>query len=326
MLILVSIWLRRRDEDKISRIFSSKVWHQVALGNSRFKQKFRSAFLLLGISFLILALAGPKVGTQVREVKRRGVDLMVALDLSASMNAEDIRPSRLDKAKYEIRRMVDQLKGDRVGLLVFTGEAYLQSPMTLDYSALRLFLNIAESDQMPSTTTNFETAMETAREAFESLEEERSGATRVLLIVSDGENQGESFEQALNALKKENVTIFTIGIGTRSGGTIPIYGKNSELKGYKRDDQGKIVTTKLEHQTLQDIAEEGGGAYFEITRGSDGFDGFLQKLEQLEKGEFASQEYADFKNQYQLLLGISLAFFILYLIMPIYKKAEPSWA
>ena len=325
VLFFVFRFAKHRLNKQRLQYFDDKLWSKLLLGDAPVFQKVRSVLLWFGLSFLILAMAGPKVGTQVKEVKRRGVDLMVALDLSASMNAEDIKPSRLDKAKYEIRRMVDQLKGDRVGLVVFTGEAYLQSPMTLDYSAMRLFLNIAETDQMPSSSTNFDAAMQTSLEAFESMEEERAGASRVLLIVSDGEDYGESYESTLKKLNDANISVFTIGMGTSTGGTIPQYNKSGTLLGYKRDNDGRIVTTKLESSTLEKIAEEGKGSYFEVSRGNDGFDGFLQKMEQLEKGEFASQEYADFKNQYQLMVGLALGCFVLALLLPNYKEEEASW-
>src|SRR5690606_31326283 len=151
------------------------------------------------------------IGTEVREIKRRGVDMLVALDLSASMNAEDVRPSRLDKAKFEINRLIERLDGDRVGLVVFTGEAYLQSPMTLDYSALRLFLEIADTDQMPSSATNFNAAMETALQAFEALEDNISVAAKVLLIISDGEDHSQSYNEALKKLINNSISVYTLG-------------------------------------------------------------------------------------------------------------------
>ena len=290
--------------------------------------KLRMSCLYTGLFFMVIAIAGPKVGTEVREVKRQGVDLLIALDLSASMNAEDVRPSRLEKAKYEISRLVDRLQGDRVGLIIFTGAAYLQAPMTLDYSALRLFLNIASTSQMPTTSTDFSSAMETALKAFESVDEEEqnstaSDAARVMLIISDGENHENPYDQALEALISNNISVYTLGIGTRTGGTIPLYSDRSgELIGYKRDSEGKVVTTHLQPDVLRSIAEEGNGSYYEINRGSDGIDAFLGRIDELQQGEFASQEYADFKNQYQWMALAGLLFLLGYLILPNYKKKE----
>jgi Ca-activated chloride channel family protein len=253
------------------------------------------------------------------------------------MNAEDVRPSRLEKAKYEINRLVERLKGDRVGLIVFTGEAYVQSPLTLDYSALKLFLNIANTDQMPSSGTDFTEAMNTALTAFENVEKDTekeeslnsSKAAKVLLIISDGEDHSDGYEQAADQLNKANISIYTLGIGTRAGSTIPIYNERTgALIGYKRDEAGKVVTTQLKSQLLQDLANRGNGTHYEIQSGIDGIDGidgFLARIDELEKGEFSAQEYADFKDQYQWLVGIGLLLFFLALIWPTYR-AERLYA
>lgn len=317
-------WYRKSTEKKRSRYFSEDLLKKLQKGFWKLGDRIQLACLLGGLAFLVLAVAGPKVGTEVREVKRQGVDLLVALDLSASMNTEDVKPSRLEKAKYEISRLVDRLKGDRVGLIIFTGDAYLQAPMTLDYSAMRLFLNIADTDQMPTSTTDFSAAMETALKAYTNTEEEQSSAqaAKVLLIISDGENHGDSYEGALASLTENNISVYTLGIGTRAGATIPIYNDESgDRIGYKRDKQGKVVTSKLEPQVLRDIAQKGEGEYYEIQGGNDGIDSFLGRLDELQQGEFASQEYADFKNQYQLLAGVGLVLLLVSMVVPGYKKA-----
>ena len=167
-VLLGLIWFKRRSvRAKQQQYFSSELFESLRKGYWNFGAAVKTTFFISGLAFLLVALAGPKVGTEVREVKRRGIDMLIALDLSASMNAEDVRPSRLEKAKFEINRLIERLKGDRVGLVVFTGEAYLQSPMTLDYSALKLFLEIVDTEQMPSSATDFRAAMETALSAFE---------------------------------------------------------------------------------------------------------------------------------------------------------------
>jgi Ca-activated chloride channel family protein len=320
-LVLVSWFASRKKLQSITTLFADGLRNSLLLGFSRVRFTIRTVLSLTGLSILIVAAAGPKIGTQVKEVKRRGVDLMIALDVSASMKAEDLRPNRLEKAKYEIRRLVDQLAGDRVGLIIFTGEAFLQSPITLDYSALRLFLNIVDTEQMPSTTTSLSAALSMTASAFRSMEGEKSQASRVLLVISDGEDQDDSYASALEEVRKENVSVYCIGIGTGTGATIPMYDKDGRLLGYKRDQEGRIVTTKLASTRLQELAAAGNGAYFEINRGNDGIDAFRQRLEQLEKGEFGAQEYADYKNQYQLLVMVGLALIIAGVLLPTYRKA-----
>ncbi|OAN60321.1 hypothetical protein A8B79_10250 [Balneola sp. EhC07] len=323
-VLIAGVWLRTKAlKKKRERIFNEQLFAKLRKGFWKPGDVLKSVFVIAGLSFLLLAMAGPKIGTEVREVKRQGVDMLIALDLSASMNAEDVRPSRLEKAKFEINRLIERLKGDRVGLIVFTGEAYLQSPMTLDYSALKLFLDIADTDQMPSSATDFKAAMETAITAFESLEENETEAAKVLLIISDGEDHGQSYDAPLQDLIDKNIYVYTLGIGTDEGTTIPLYEENSSnLIGYKRDRSGKVVTTSLQSDELRQIASRGNGTYYAIERGNDGIDAFLARVDELEKGEFSSQEYADYKNQYQWMGALALLCFTFAYLVPAYRKEK----
>lgn len=321
-VLILGIWRRTKVlTKKRHRFFNKEIFDSLRNGFWKPGDVIRSSLIITGIAFLILAFSGPKIGTEVREVKRQGVDMLIALDLSASMNAEDVKPSRLEKAKFEINRLIERLRGDRVGLIVFTGEAYLQSPMTLDYSALKLFLDIADTEQMPSSATDFEAAMETAFTAFESLEDNNIDAAKVLLIISDGEDHGQNYDIALQELVNKNIFVYTLGIGTEAGTTIPIYESGSgNLIGYKRDNTGKIVTTTLQSETLRQIANKGSGTYYAIERGNDGIDAFLARVDELEKGEFSSQEYADYKNQYQWMGALALLCMVMAYLVPTYRK------
>lgn len=321
--VILLWWKRRNARLQKAKYFSSELFDSLRMGFWPLGNRLKNIFLLTGLFFLIIALAGPKIGTEVREVKRQGIDMLIVLDLSASMNAEDVRPSRLEKAKFEINRLIERLRGDRVGLIVFTGEAYLQSPMTLDYSALRLFLDISDTGQMPSSATDFKSAMETALDAFQALDDNSSEAAKVLLIISDGEDHGQSYDEALRDLVEEDISIFTLGVGTDEGTTIPLYEEGTgRLIGYKRDSNGRVVTTKLQSQTLRNIANTGNGEYYSIERGNDGIDAFLARIDELEKGEFASQEYADYKNQYQWMGALALFFIVFSVFIPGYSSLK----
>jgi len=313
-------WWGRRLRMRRRKYFDDTLFESLRRNYWQLGARIKQVALYTGLAFLILGLAGPKIGTEVREVKRKGVDLMVALDLSDSMNAEDVSPSRLDKAKYEVQRLLRQLKGDRIGLIIFTGEAFLQSPMTLDYSALRMFLDIAHTDQMPSSSTDFSAAMNTALESFKTEKIQKSNAAKVLLVISDGEHHGGSYKEELNSLVENNISVYTIGIGTVDGARIPMYNDQGQLRGYKRDQQGGIVRTQLKSQTLRDIARRGNGDYYEITGGGSGISPFLGRINELQKGEFASQKYADYKNQYQWLVGIGLLFVLAWFVVPGSKR------
>lgn len=310
-------WHRREQGKRRSEYFDNRLVQQLRKNFWKTGDKVRLISFMVATLFFIVALAGPKIGTEVREVQRKGVNMMVALDLSTSMNAEDVRPSRLEKAKFEINRLINRLQGDRIGLLIFTDQAFLQVPFTTDYSALRLFIDIANSDQMPSGGTNFSAAMRTALESFNSLDEQEQGnAANVLLFVGDGENHGPGYDSELQELVEDNVITFSIGIGTPDGASIPVYNENGTLTSYERDSDGNIITTRLESQTMQDIANAGGGEYYEIRSGSDNIEPFFSRLDELERGEFSSQEFADYKNQYQILLVIGLFFLMITLFFP----------
>lgn len=323
-ILVVLMWYKNKSiKNAQEKFFNAELFNSLRKGYWSTGAAIKTVLFVIGFIFVITSLAGPKVGTEVREVKRRGIDMLIALDLSASMNAEDVRPSRLEKAKFEINRLIERLKGDRVGLVVFTGEAYLQSPMTLDYSALRLFLEIVDTDQMPSSATDFKAAMGTAKAAFESLEENTAEAAKVLLIISDGEDHGQSYEDALTELTNSSIAVYTLGIGTTEGTTIPLYEEDTgELIGYKRDQQGSVVTTSLQRDVLREIASIANGNYYEIERGNDGIDAFLARVDELEKGEFSSQEYADFKNQYQWMGALGLLCFVCSMMIPGHKRKD----
>jgi Ca-activated chloride channel family protein len=313
-------WWKRRSRQVRQAYFSDEVFEQLVTPRWVAMDRIRTVSLYSGFVLLILALAGPKIGTEVREVKRQGIDILVALDLSMSMKVEDVRPNRLEKAKFELTRMVDRLKGDRVGLIVFTGEALLQVPLTNDYSAFKLFLNIVNTDLMPSSSTDFSSAMRTALDAYSSTEGSAvTDAAKVLLVVSDGEDHGPEFAESLAQLKAKNVIVFTVGIGTPAGGAIPLYDESGRLIEYKRDAEGMVVTSGLQRERLQNIAQSGNGAYYEILRPADGLDPFLGRIESLDKQEFATQEFADYENRYQWPLALAWVMFTAYLLLPSFK-------
>ncbi|TVQ13213.1 MAG: VWA domain-containing protein [Balneolaceae bacterium] len=325
VLIAASIYMRQRIKKLRQGYFSEHLFKELHSNRWDAGARAKSILLYIGMAFLVLALAGPKIGTEVREIKRQGIDLMIALDISRSMLTEDVRPNRLEKAKFEILRMIDQLQGDRVGLIVFTGHAFLQSPLTTDYSAFRMYLDIADTDQMPSGTTNFSEAIREAHVVFQAeREREREGnAARVLLLISDGEDHGPDFTQQLNQLAAQDVIIYTVGIGTRQGGMIPsIDPRSGRQTGFHRDREGNIVTSRLEPATLQQIARAGNGLYYEIQRGSDRLDGFLSQLSDLERRDFATEQFSDYKNQYQIVGLFGLVFLVVAIALPRHKTQK----
>ncbi|MFU8812070.1 MAG: VWA domain-containing protein [Balneolaceae bacterium] len=321
LLLIPIIWglyafYRYKQAGKRSRFFDSRLLAMLRLNYWKAGDAVRFYCLLGALFFFIIGLAGPKIGTEIREVERSGVNMMVALDLSRSMNATDVPPNRLQKAKFEINRLINRLQGDRIGMIVFTGEAFIQSPFTLDYSAMRLFLDIVQTDQMPSSTTDFRAPILKAEEAFASISDEFSDAANILLFIADGENHGDEFEADLRRLTNKGVTTFAIGIGTAQGGRIPIFDNQGNQTGFHRGPDGSEVMTRLSTQTMRDIARIGGGNYYEINSGSDTIEPFFSRLDELERGAFSTQEFADYKNRYQLLLIIGLVLFVFGIVFP----------
>lgn len=308
-------WYKQRNIGKRALYFDDRLLEQLLVNHWKTGDNIRLYTLIAASLFFILALAGPKIGTEVREVQKRGLNMMVVLDLSRSMNAEDLNPNRLNKAKFELNRLINRLQGDRVGLIVFTNEAFIQVPFTTDYSAFRMLMDIANTEQMPSGGTNFRSAMLKAIEAFESIEDQNNAAN-VLLFIADGENHGPGYDSALNTLIEKNVFVFTVGIGTPEGGPIPAYTSGGQRIGYLRDGNNDTVISRLGSDAMRDIAERGGGEYYEIQSGRDNIEPFFSKLDELERGEYSTHEFADYKNQYQLLLFIGLIFLMFSLFFP----------
>jgi Ca-activated chloride channel family protein len=324
-LLIVGIWwYRRRWRKRRASYFGPSFFAKLRQNYWPLGNRLKAISLYIGLAFLIVALAGPKISTEVKNIKRKGVNLVVALDLSGSMNSQDIQPSRLQKAKYELDRLIGRLKGSRIGLIVFTGDAYMQSPMTLDYSSIKLYLNDDQTDLMPNAATNFRAALEAASRTFKNKSGDHKGekVSNVLLIVSDGGNHEQAYSKALAALKKQNVIIYTLGIGTKKGGPIPIRGPQGKVKGYKHDRKGSVVVTKLHPKVLRKIAKQGGGQYYQIASGNQSINAFLKQLGKLQKGVFASKKYADYKNRYQWLAGIGLAFLAISLLLSDYKRSD----
>ncbi|MFW5973197.1 MAG: VWA domain-containing protein [Bacteroidota bacterium] len=263
------------------------------------RRRIRNLMLVIGAGALVMALAGPRFGDNPREVECRGLDLVVALDVSTSMLADDIAPSRLERAKYELVRAVEQLSGDRVGLVVFAGDAFVQMPLTTDRNAFRLFLDVASPDQMPTQGTDFQGMLQTVGRLFAS-DPVESDRTRVLLIVSDGESHGSAVDVAMHELRRNGTEIFSVGIGERTGSRIP-----SENEGdFWRDRSGAIVTTRLEDEAL--IRMSGPDRYFEIGRASSTFHEFLPGLDRLQRSTLDSVIYEDYHERYQWPLVVAI--------------------
>lgn len=265
--------------------------------------RLRLKFLLLclAIVFIVVALARPQFGSKLKEVNRKGVEIMLAVDVSNSMLAQDFQPNRLERTKFAIDRLAQKLHEDRIGLIVFAGEAYVQLPITSDYVTARNFARSISPDMVSRQGTAIGAAIQLATGSFSS----GSEGSRVLIIISDGENHEDDALAAAEAAAKQGIKIYAIGIGTPEGSPISVGGE------FIRDEQGNMVVSKLDETMLEKIALSTGGAYIRATNRSLGLDEIVQKIGEVEKKEMKATVFEDFSEQYQYPLGIALAILLL---------------
>lgn len=305
-LYLFAIWRRRVLQAKFGEIALVRRLSRSVSGRRR---RYKATLMVAAVAFLALALAGPQIGTKLREVKREGIDLIIALDVSASMLAEDVAPNRLGRARNEIKRLLGELQGDRVGLLIFAGDAFIQCPLTTDYGAVRLFLDVANPKLLPTPGTDFREALRVAIQAFDAPSastDTESTQSKALLIVSDGENHIADLEDILSTAREAGITLFTAGVGDVEGAPIPLYSANGRRTGYKRDLEGKIVHSRLEESGLKMLSSD--GAYFQVARTSSSLPNLIPALKKLDQITMAEEEFEDYDLKYQWPLALSLLF------------------
>lgn len=301
LLLAWAAWQRRR---ALARFGAVDMVARLAERVSPRRRRYKGVLLIAGLLCLAVALVGPRYGTQLREVEREGIDLVVALDVSLSMQAEDVAPSRLARAKNEIKKLLDDLRGDRVGLVIFAGDAFIQCPLTSDYNAVRLFLDVADPSLVPTPGTDFGAALTRAFQALEAPDAEPGEQrTQAVLIVSDGENHVADLDRLVSDARDRGVIVFAAGVGETEGAMIPVYSRGRR-QGFKSDRQGNIVTTRLEEAALQTLAS--GGAYFRISRTGSTLPQMLPALGQLERSSFGAEAFETYEEQYQLPLALGL--------------------
>lgn len=272
--------------------------------SSQRKRFVKVAFFLLGFSCMIMALCNLQTGSKLREVKREGADVIVCLDVSNSMLAQDLSPNRLIRAKYALEKMIDMLEGDRLGLVIFAGEAYVQLPITTDYNAAKMFLQSIGPGMVPVQGTNLADAINKAMESFSN----DDGKNRAIILITDGENHESAAVEAAEEANKKGVMINTIGIGSENGVPIPLV-ENNVVKGYRKDKEGQTVVTKLNSDLLKTIASKANGVFVQASQADLGLDAVLDKIGELDKAQLESKMYTDYEDQFQWFLALALIFF-----------------
>lgn len=303
---LVRFWKIRKQ-----RAFaSSELLDALSTERSVFKPVLKILFVAIGLSFLIIALVNPKMGTQLKTVKRQGVDIVFALDVSKSMLAEDLAPNRLEKSKQIISRIIDKLGSDRVGIIIYAGNAYPLLPITTDHGAAKMFLQNAGPDLVSSQGTAINEALNLSKTFFD----DDTQTNRFLFIISDGEDHEENSAAIAKEIVDLGIRTYTIGVGTNKGGPIPIK-RNEKFVGYKKDKEDEVVITKLNVETLKDIAQNGDGKYIYGNKTSKTIEMVEELLLKADKKEFESKQFSDYKDQFQWFIAIGLLFLVLDVFM-----------
>jgi len=277
---------------------------------SQFRNNLKFLLLVLSVLLIILAVAGPRFGSKLTEVKHMGIDIMIALDVSNSMLAEDIKPNRLERAKQEISRLMDRLENDRIGLIVFAGDAYTQIPITNDYLSAKMFLSGINTEMVSRQGTDIGSAIELAIRSFNP----QSQAGKAIVIISDGENHEGDVSGACKKAADKGIKIFTVGMGMSQGVRIPV-SSNHYNSDFHRDKDGNFVVTKLNEQMLMEIATAGGGKYYRGNMPDMGLNNMLTWFNKLNKAETETKVYTEFEEQFPGFIWLAVGILLLELII-----------
>ncbi len=312
VIFLLVFWWKKRTQKKFA---SNALLSKLAPNVSVFKSVLKLFFFIIGISFLIIAMVNPKIGTKLKTIKREGVDVVFALDVSRSMMAEDIAPNRLEKSKQIISKIIDKLGSDRVGIIIYAGNAYPLLPITTDHAAAKMFLQNASPDLVSSQGTAINDALNLAKTYYNNEEQ----TNRFLIIISDGEDHQEETKQFVKNISNDGIKVFTIGVGTEKGSPIPLK-VNGSLIGYKKY-KGETVLTQRNPLLLKGIAEAADGDYIDGNLTDKPVKAIEEIITNAQKSEFETKQFSDYKDQYQWFLGIGI-FFLFLDIFLLDKKTE----
>ncbi len=313
-LLLILLWaMSKRTQAVLQSAFASKVTNYLIRSLSLSRRRLKTTLQVLALFFFVMALARPQSGEGRQKAKSEGLEIVLAVDVSNSMLAEDVRPSRLELAQKELSRFIDSLGNDKIGLVAFAGSAVLLSPLTTDKSALKMFIESLSPEAVSTQGTDFKKAISEAYQALHrgglGEDSEDPNVARVIVIASDGEENEKGGLDAAQKVANEGIRIFTLGFGTEAGGQIPVRDKHGQLVGYKKDRNGQVVITKSTGQALRELADAGKGSYQHVTFGSDAVLNLKAEIDRLQRAQLDTMEFTHYNEHYQsfLLLGLLLA-------------------
>lgn len=320
VLIAIYIFIRIINKRQFKKFADNKFLEFLIPLASRARSNTKFILFILVITLGIFAAANLQTGSKMEEVKREGIDMFFCIDISNSMNAEDIAPNRLERSKQAINNIINQLRGDRIGIIIFAGNAYVQLPITTDYAAAKLFLSTINTSLIPSQGTEIGSAINLAIKSFGNSEN-----SKAIIVISDGEDHenGDAVKAAQEAAKL-GIKIYTIGMGLEDGAPIPLYNQYGKRTGYKKDREGNIVITKLDDNMLRQIAEIGDGIYRRASNSNVGLDEIIDEINKAEKKEIDSKIFTDYEDQFQWFLGVAIILLIMEILISSGKKEWES--
>jgi len=301
VLLILLIFIIYRKRKDLNRFGDREIITQLMPEASSGRPVIKYVIQILAVIALIIGIARPQFGSKLREVKREGVEIIIALDVSNSMLAEDIQPNRLERAKQAIAKLVDQMVNDKIGLIVFAGNAYIQMPITTDYVSAKMFLSTISPEIVPVQGTAIGSAIELGTKSFTPMAE----SSKALIVITDGENHEDDAVQAAQLAAEKDIKVHTIGIGLPEGAPIPVTNP-SEQKTYLKDRDGNIVVSKLNERMLQQIADAGNGVYIRSTDTRLGLNTVFDEINKMEKQEMDVRIYSDYDERFQYAFGLAL--------------------
>jgi Ca-activated chloride channel homolog len=315
VLTIFFIWMRRKRFKALLRFGETDLVKRLMPQVSNIKHQLKFGILMLVFGLLVIAWANPQLGTKREKAKRKASDVIIALDISNSMLSDDIKPSRLELARAFTLDLVQSLKGERIGSIVFAGNAYLQMPLTTDYAAAAMFIKSSNPNQAPTQGTAISEAIDVAERAFG----DKTKGNKVLIIISDGEDHDSEAIERAKLAKENGLIVFTVGVGTTEGGFMPIdFGGSTD---YKRDEKGQPIKTKLNEQMLKDLAAAGDGEYFNIANTKNVIDALQNRIEKVEKREMELRSFSEYESYFQYFVSFALLILVLEFMMA-YRKSD----
>ena len=314
ILFLVNLYWKRKKQLEFGDVELVK---KLSPEKSVFKPVLKITVLLLALASLIIGLANPKIGSKMETVKREGIDVVFAIDVSKSMLAEDMAPNRLDKTKQIVSQIINQLGSDRIGMVAYAGSAFPVLPITTDYGVAKMYLQGMNTDMVSSQGTSLEEAIKLSANYFDK----GNATNKLIILISDGEDHSDGVDGAIEEALKIKAKVITIGVGTEKGGPIPIK-RNGVVENFKRDQNDEVVVTKMNQEILKQIGKGTKGGYVYGGNTKDVLDYVKNALDNIEKTEFETTQVADFQSQFQWFLGIAFALLFIDIFL---LERKTSW-